>query len=130
MFALDANAVIHAFKGKGLVAGRLAAISPKQIAIPAVALFEVEQGVLGSRNAALRRRQLNEFLSVCRVLPFNELCAQVGAKLQIDLAGRGMKIGPLDLLIAATAVAHGATLVTHNTREFERVPGLVIEDWY
>jgi len=130
MFALDANTIIHAFQGKGGVAARLVTVPPSRIAIPAVALFEVERGVLKSRNAALRRSQLDELVAVCRVLPFDERCAAIGARLHADLERLGCKIGPLDTLIAATALAHGATLVTHNRREFERVAGLRIEDWY
>lgn len=130
MFALDTNTIIHAFQGKGKVAERLAAVSPNLIAIPSVALFEVEQGVLRSRNADLRRKQLAELVRVCRVLPFDERAASVGAGLQVHLEKLGLKIGPLDTLIAATALAHGATVVTHNSQEFERVPGLKLEDWF
>ena len=54
----------------------------------------------------------------------------LAAKLQVDLEGLGCSIGPLDTLIAATALAHGATLVTNNIREFQRVPGLKLEDWF
>lgn len=130
MFALDANAIIHAFQGKGGVAARLSAVSPKSIAIPAIALFEVEQGVLRSQHPVLRRKQLDELVKVCRVLPFDERSASLGAGVQVDLEKLGLKIGPMDTLIAATVIVHGAILVTHNTREFGRVPGLKIEDWF
>jgi tRNA(fMet)-specific endonuclease VapC len=49
---------------------------------------------------------------------------------RFDLERIGAKIGPLDTLIAGTALAHGATLVTHNTEEFSRISGLRLEDWY
>ncbi len=49
--------------------------------------------------------------------------------IRAELTSKGQLIGPNDLLIAATALAHGAILVTHNTAEFSRVPGLIIEDW-
>ena len=130
MFALDANAVIHAFQGKGAVASRLAAIAPSRIAIPAVALFEVERGVIRSQNAVRRRQQLSELTAVCRVLAFDDRAAQIAARIQVELERAGKQIGPLDTLIAATAMAYGVTLVTNNTREFMRVPGLLLEDWY
>lgn len=130
MFVLDANVIIHAFKGKGGVAARLAATSPSRIGIPTVVLFEVECGVIDSTNAAMRRMQVNEMVAVCRVLPFDEHTAVVAAALRRDLEKAGCKIGPIDTLIAGTALAHGATLVTHNTDEFQRVPGLKIEDWF
>ena len=129
-FALDANAVIHAFQGKGRVGKRLAAAAPRRIAIPAIALFEVERGVLRSQNAARRRQQLSDLVSVCRVLAFDERAAQIAARIQFELEREGKQIGPLDTMIAATAMAYGATLVTNNTGEFGRVPGLLLEDWF
>jgi predicted nucleic acid-binding protein len=61
-----------------------------------------------------------------------EVCKSPGSrygKAREHLASIGMPVGPNDLLIAATALAHGCTLVTHNTQEFSRVPGLLLEDW-
>ena len=130
MFVLDSNTIIHAFQGKGRVAERLAAVPPSRLAIPAIALFEVELGVLKSRNSALRRKHLSQLADACRILAFDDQCARLAAKLRVDLEDSGCVIGPLDTLIAATALAHAATLVTRNTREFQRVPGLKIEDWF
>ena len=62
-------------------------------------------------------------------LPFEDAAAEQYAALRANLATAGQLIGPNDLLIAAIALANGLTLVTHNTAEFGRVPGLVIEDW-
>ena len=130
MLALDANAIIHTFQGKGEVGRRLAKVPPSRIAIPAIALFEVERGVLNSANGVRRREQLNDLVAVCRVLPFDERTAAIGARLLVDLKERGLKLGPMDTWIGATALAHGATLVTHNTPEFQLVAGLSLEDWY
>jgi tRNA(fMet)-specific endonuclease VapC len=130
LYALDANTIIHAFQGKGGVASRIASVPPSRIAIPSVVLFEVERGVLRSNNATLRRQQLHDLVVACRLLPFEERAASIGARILADLEDQGLKIGPRDTLIAATCVAHSATLVTHNTREFSRVPGLKIEDWF
>ncbi|MFN7925295.1 MAG: PIN domain-containing protein [Bryobacteraceae bacterium] len=130
MYALDSNVIIHAFQGKGRVAERLSRVSPHEIAIPTVVLYEVEQGVLRSHNSAKRRKQLVELASVAMLLPFDDESARVAARLQVDLQRQGLRIGDLDTLIAATAVAAGVTLVTHNTREFSRVKGLRLEDWF
>lgn len=130
MYALDSNTLIHAFQGKGNVAARLAGVSPRLIAIPTIALFEVERGVLKSQNPAKRRRQLTQLTALCTVLPFDERAAAIAARLQVDLEVLGLKIGPLDTLIAATALSASAVLVTRNTREFARVPGLRLEDWF
>jgi hypothetical protein len=69
------------------------------------------------------------FFRVVAVWPFDEAAAKIAAYVTGDLSVRGVKIGPMDTLIAGTALAHKATLVTNNTGEFSRVRGLNIEDW-
>jgi len=61
--------------------------------------------------------------------PFDDRCAAVYGRIRARLAQAGSLIGPNDLVIAAIAVVHGATLVTNNIREFNRVEGLALEDW-
>jgi tRNA(fMet)-specific endonuclease VapC len=74
----------------------------------------------------LRVEQLRrQFVS----LPFDDHAGEEAGRVRAYLAGLGTPIGPNDLLIAAIALANGLTLVTHNTSEFSRVPGLNIEDW-
>jgi tRNA(fMet)-specific endonuclease VapC len=70
-----------------------------------------------------------EFLASLRQFPFDQSCLLHYANVRSFLTRSGKLIGPNDLLIAATALAHGAILVTHNTAEFSRVPGLLLEDW-
>ena len=130
LFALDSNAIIHTFQGKGRVAARLVTVPPSRVVIPSVVLFEVERGVMKSQNEARRRQQLASLLSVCLILPFNEHAARIAASIQVELELQRMQIGHLDTLIAATAMAHGAVLVTNNTREFQQVKGLLVEDWF
>lgn len=78
-------------------------------------------------NRSLERQQnfLGQFIS----LPFEDNAALVSGKIRAYLANAGIPIGIHDLQIAAIALASNLTLVTHNTREFERVEGLLIEDW-
>ena len=64
------------------------------------------------------------------VLPFDHPAARAAATMRAELERRGRPIGPLDNLIAGTALAHRATLVTRNTREFSRLPNLAVLDWY
>jgi tRNA(fMet)-specific endonuclease VapC len=129
MFALDANTVIHLFKGKGSVAKRLLGVPPTEVAIPAVVLYELEVGRLKSRNPERRRRDLEELTRFAPILPFGPSEAAAAAQVRADLEQAGVPIGPYDVLIAGTALSHRAILVTNNTREFGRVRGLVVEDW-
>jgi tRNA(fMet)-specific endonuclease VapC len=72
---------------------------------------------------------LRRFLATLEIAPFDASAAEVSGSLRAWLASQGTPIGPYDTLIAAHAHALGATLVSNNTREFERVPGLKVENW-
>lgn len=130
MYVLDANSLVYFFKGMGRVGERLLSTPPREIALPAIVLYELEVGIAKSSSPEKRRVQLADFISVVDVLPFTEAEAKASAKIRAALEKVGRPIGPLDTLIAGTAMSHGATLVTHNVREFGRVEGLTIEDWF
>ena len=130
MFVLDTNTIIDFFRGKGRVAERLLAVPPRQIGVPAVVAYEVWVGVLGSRNARLRQTQYEQFLATVEIIPFDAETAIEAATIRLVLERRGESIGPLDTLIAATALLRDATLVSRNTKEFGRVRGLDIVNWH
>lgn len=127
--ALDTNTLSYYLRGEGEVAERLLALSPQQVALPAIVVYEINFGL----RRAGRRLQLEAFgrmVEATTVLPFDTDAADHAARIRVELEAAGTPIGPTDLLIAATARRHGRTLITHNTREFARVPGLAIDDWY
>lgn len=130
MFALDTNTVIHFFRGAGRVSERLLHVSPSEIGIPAVVVYELEVGVAGSSQSTKRRRQLDDLLSAVTILPLGESAARHAADIETSLRKIGLPIGPMDTLIAGTALATSATLVTHNLAEFRRVRRLALTDWY
>ena len=127
---MDTNTVLDYFKGKGRVAERMLAIAPSEIALPAISVYEVWVGVLGSQNPKRRREQFDAFLSVVEILPFEAEAGMRAAELRYKLERAGEAIGPLDTLIAATALTRGGVLVTRNLREFSRVPGLKTVNWH
>jgi tRNA(fMet)-specific endonuclease VapC len=130
MYALDTNTVLDYFRGKGQVAARLLATPPSEVGLPSVAAYEVWVGVLGSQNAKRRQVEYERFLAIVAILPFDAVAGRRAADLRLALERKGELIGPMDMLIAATALAHGATLVTRNVREFDRVPGLAVVNWH
>jgi tRNA(fMet)-specific endonuclease VapC len=130
VFALDTNALIYFFKGIGRVGERLMAVSPSEVAIPSVVLFELEVGISQSRQPSKRRSQLDTLLGAVTVLPLDGNAAKRSADVSSELRRSGTIIGPMDTLIAGITLANGATLVTHNVDEFTRVPGLKVEDWF
>lgn len=130
MYVLDTNTVIYFFKGKGNVSTKMLQIPPKDIAIPVVVLYELEVGIAKSTSPQKRTRQLATLVSALDVLPFGLTEAKSAALVRAELELQGQPIGPYDALIAGTALANQATLVTHNVKEFRRIEQLSIEDWY
>ncbi len=129
-YVLDTNTLVYLFRGQGRVAERLLARSPSELAIPAVVVFELEAGIARSTDPAKRRGQFDRLLRVVAVLSFGVAEARSAAELRARLEQLGAPIGPMDTLIAGTALAHGGVLVTRNVREFGRIPGLIVEDWF
>jgi len=130
MYVLDTNTLIYFFKGVGNVANHLLDTPPNMIGIPTIVLFELEVGIAKSTAPGKRRQQLDHLTEVVNVLSFGPKEAALASKIRVKLEKRGLIIGPYDILIAGTALVNQRILVTHNTREFERVDGLKIEDWY
>lgn len=130
MYVLDTNTVIDLFKDRGGVAERVLATPPAEIGLSAVVLYELEVGAEKSDRPARHREQIATFARLATLLPFGVAEARAAARLRAQLEAAGRGIGPYDTLIAATALATGATLVTHNTDELARVNGLRLEDWF
>lgn len=129
MYVLDTNVLIYFFKGLGGVSKKLLSVSPKDIGIPAVVIYELEYGIAKSSSPRKRQQQLTELCSLVNVLSFGGPEAKLTAEIRARLEKKGTPIGPYDLLIAGTAVSHKAVLVTNNVKEFSRIPKLQIENW-
>ena len=129
-YLLDTNTVIYFFKGMGCVSENLLARAPSEIGVSSVTLYELGIGLAKSRRQRQRQQQLGEFVDAITVIPFDVGEAQAAAALRAELEQRGQPIGPLDTLLAGTALAHRLTFVTHNTREFARVKSLRVVDWF
>lgn len=93
--------------------------------VKAEMFYGSERSARRARNLAVQRAFFARYVS----LSFDDAAAESYAVIRADLERRGQLIGANDLLIAAIASAHDLTLVTHNTQEFSRVPGLRLEDW-
>ncbi len=93
-------------------------------------LFELQVGIAKSVSPRKRIVQLDSLTSVVNILPFGTKEVRSAAAIRADLEKKGTPIGPYDVLIAGTALSNKGTIVTHNIKEFERVEGLPLEDWY
>ncbi len=130
MYVLDTNTLIYFFKGMGNVSRFLLSKPPKGIAIPTIVLYELHVGIEKSISPEKRLSQWQAFTSSINILPFGVEEARWAAHIRANLEKQRTPIRPNDILIAATALAQNGILVTHNTREFERITDLKIEDWY
>ncbi len=130
MYLVDTNTLIYFFKGMGRVAQKLLSKSPKDIGIPTIVLFELEVGIAKSKSPRKRTKQFQEIKSLVNIISFGEKEAKFSATVRVQLERKGIPIGHYDILIAGIALAYRAILVTHNTKEFERIENLKLEDWY
>lgn len=129
-YLLDTNACIQYLHGKNPhVRTNIAAHPPADIVVCSVVVAELLHGAEKSQNPAAELLKVRAFLASYRSLSFDDNWAEHYGRIRADLERRGLVIGGFDMLIAATTLAHGLTLVTHNTGEFSRVAGLLLVDW-
>lgn len=129
-YLLDTNVCIEIARGRHPgIQKRMAALSYGEVAICSIVWAELELGARLSPKGYARARAQIEAFSLLPQWPFDRACAERYAVLRADLQRQGQLIGGNDMQIAATTLAHGLILVTHNTREFSRVTGLQLEDW-
>ena len=129
-YLLDTNIIIFILKEPaGGLAMRLAQVSTAEIVICSIVEAELYYGATRYGVPPRRRTTLDGFLSPFRSLPFDSQCVPHYARVRDQLEREGQVIGGNDLMIAAIALANDLTLLTHNSDEFLRVPGLRIEDW-
>lgn len=129
-YMLDTNVLVHLIRNKSEnVKNRLRQENISDVCISSITYAELEYGVSKSSNKEKNALALLTVLSGIKVLPLGESAGKVYGSIRASLEKDGNVIGPNDMLIAAHALAEGLTLVTNNTREFRRVPGLNIEDW-
>jgi tRNA(fMet)-specific endonuclease VapC len=127
---LDTNVCIDFLRGEHTaLLEHFQQMLAQQIKVPAVVKMELLYGAERSKNPAREQRIVNAFLAPYEIIPFDDTCTAVCASIRHQLEAAGQHIGPWDNLIAATALAHQATLVTNNVKEFSRIPGLQIENW-
>ena len=130
MWLLDTNAWIAYLERKpNPIKTRIAQTPENQIVMCDIVEAELLYGAYKSTRVEQNLAKLELLFSLVESLPFEGKAAVQFGEIRAYLAQKGTPIGPYDLQIAAVARAQGLTLVTHNTREFARVPELKIEDW-
>ncbi|HRH90402.1 MAG TPA: type II toxin-antitoxin system VapC family toxin [Agitococcus sp.] len=130
MYLLDTNTCIQLWQRKNItVRQHFLACRPREIALCSVVKAELWFGAQRSQQPTHNMQLLQTLFAPIQSWVFDDNAAHYYAQIRADLAAKGQLIGANDMLIAAIALAHQATLVTHNTREFQRVLGLNLVDW-
>ncbi len=128
-YLLDTNIVIYVIKRRPREALEVFNRHHGHMAISAITLAELVHGVEKSQFPARNLHVVEDFCSRLAVLPYTQEAAYHYGAIRAALESTGQTIGVNDLHIAAHARSQGLTLVTNNLREFERVPGLLVENW-
>ncbi len=129
-YFLDTNICIYALKGLyPKIQAHIESHVPSEIGIPSIVLAELYYGAAKSTVREKVNLSLQEFIAPLHIVAFDSRSAMAYGTIRAELESVGRVIGPNDLIVAATALGNGGTLVTHNVKEFSSVPGLRIEDW-
>jgi tRNA(fMet)-specific endonuclease VapC len=129
-YMLDTNVCISLIKHRPEgIRDRLVHFSPDEIAVSGIVVAELWFGVANSQKKKLNSAALSDFLNFVTLIDWPHQAGSLYGNIRAGLKKMGTPIGAMDLLIATHALFLDAVLVTNNTREFERVPGLKIENW-
>ena len=129
-YLLDTNVCVNAIHQRVPKLNlRFIRIPARDKAICSIVRFELFYGAYKSQRRSTSLPVIENFLASYPSLDFDENAARICGELRADLESKGTPIGAYDMQIAAVALAHKLILVTHNTREFSRVPNLTLEDW-
>lgn len=128
-YMLDTNICIFTMKNKPQHVREVFKAHHGQLCISTVTLMELIYGAEKSSNQARNLADVEGFAARLEVLKYDQDAAAHTGQLRAELAKAGMTIGPYDHMIAGHARSQGLILVTNNLREFNRVPGLRVEDW-
>ena len=126
---LDTDIVSFSWRGEGQVAAKIVAHHPSALCVSAITIAELRFGA-DKRKSSKLHAKIDTFVATVEVIPFDEVCARHFGAIASTLAKEGTLIGQTDVMIAATAIAIQATLVTRNVQHFKRVRELRVENWY
>lgn len=129
-YLLDTNMCIRHLNQRSLaITQRLQNTDETEIAVCSIVKAELYFGAMKSQDPSKTMTKQRTFAERFASLPFDDICAEIYARIRADLERAGTPIGSNDLMIASIALANNLTLVTHNTREFGRITNLALEDW-
>ncbi|MFI5386744.1 MAG: type II toxin-antitoxin system VapC family toxin [Fimbriimonadales bacterium] len=128
MLHLDTSIVVAYLRGSAVVA-RMLSRHRDEVSMSSIVLAELVYGALASSRPDANLTSLGKLHAIIPVVDFDRDAAEAYGRLRITLRKKGLPTGETDAFIAATAIAHRATLVTHNVKHFDRIEALTVVDW-
>lgn len=128
-YLLDTNICIYWFKGLSSIKTKIDSIDIDDITVSLITIGELLYGAHNSNNIEKNLLKISEFEDSIGVLPIDRDCLEAYAKIKSKLRSEGKILDDFDILIAATALVNNCIIVTNNTKHFERIDGLSIENW-
>ena len=129
LYLLDTNTCIDVMRNHPNVVMHMSAIPPGDCVISTITSYELHTGIAKCASPKSERAKVDLFLKTVIELSFDQTGTREAGRIRGLLESQGRMIGPYDILLAAHALAANLTLVTANTKEFQRVPGLAVENW-
>lgn len=126
---LDTDTVSFFWRDEGQVAAKIMAHPPSALCVSAITIAELRFGA-DKRKPSKLHAKIDTLIATVEVVPFDEVCARHFGAITSALAREGTPIGDRDVMIAASAIAVQATLITRNVQHFKRVRDLRVENWY
>ncbi len=128
-YLLDTNTCIDVMRNHPNVVNRMSGVAPGDSVISTITSYELYTGIAKCASPDKEQAKVDLLLRTVIELPFDQTAAREAGRIRGLLESRGEMVGPYDVLLAAHALAAGLILVTANTNEFQRVPGLTVENW-
>lgn len=128
-YILDTDTIIYFLKGMPSITERIASISPGEINTTIINHAELLFGAFNSARKQKNLKKVGMFLDAIKILPFCEQASAIFAEQKAGLKKRGTLLADLDLMIASITLRHEMVLVTNNSRHFERLKNLRLENW-
>ena len=127
-FLLDTDICSAHMRANGLVTNRFIQYGGG-LFVPTVVLAELYSGAYHIANPIPLLQKIADLLNDVQVLDFDHTCAERFGKVRGGLLQKGISVPTADLMIASVTLVHDLTLVTHNTKDFQHIPGLRTDDW-
>jgi tRNA(fMet)-specific endonuclease VapC len=128
-YLLDTNTCVDVMRNHPNVVNRMSGVAPGDSVISTITSYELYTGIAKCASPDKEQAKVDLLLRTVIELPFDQTSAREAGRIRGLLESRGEMIGPYDVLLAAHVLAVGLILVTANTNEFQRVPGLTVENW-